>query len=76
MAAGEREGATDYFVTLDLPLHVEITGDRAYIVVPATMTFRVHGRKVTQSGARFTVALQKLNDGWRITAWAWAKGLP
>jgi hypothetical protein len=74
VAAGEREGATGYFVKLAKPRHVDVTGDRAYIVVPATMTFKVHGKQVTQTGSTFTVALRELEDGWRITAWAWAKG--
>ena len=74
LTTGEREGATGYFVTLEEPRHVDVSGDRGYVVVPATMTFKVHGKQVTQSGATFTVALQKLPAGWRITAWAWAKG--
>ena len=44
LAAGEKEGATGYFVTLGEPRHVDVTGDRAYIVVPATMTFNVHSK--------------------------------
>ncbi len=38
------------------------------------MTFKVHGKQVTQTGATFMVALRKLNEEWRIAAWAWAKG--
>ena len=57
---GERHGASDYFVTLAKPLHNNVTGDSAYVVVPATMTFRVRGQKVTQTGAIFTVALRRL----------------
>ena len=57
-------------------LRRHVTGDSAYVVVPATMTFKVGGKQVTQSGAVFTVALRKLADGWRIAAWAWAKGTP
>jgi hypothetical protein len=38
------------------------------------MTFDVKGTRVTQTGAIFTVALRKLTEGWRIAAWAWAKG--
>ena len=34
----------------------------------------VQGRKVTQTGAVYTVALRRLADGWRIASWAWAKG--
>jgi predicted DCC family thiol-disulfide oxidoreductase YuxK len=44
------------------------------MVVPATMTFDVDGRQVTQSGAYFTIALRRIPDGWRIAAWAWSKG--
>jgi hypothetical protein len=74
LAAGEREGATAYFVPLGEPRHVDVTGDRAYVVVPATMSFKVHGKQVTQTGSTFTVALHKLASGWRITAWAWTRG--
>ena len=71
---GEHLGAGDYFVELGEAKHVNITGDSAYVVVPTTMTFKVHGKPITQTGAFFTVALRKLDDGWRIAAWAWAKG--
>ncbi|MFL6305278.1 MAG: nuclear transport factor 2 family protein [Candidatus Sulfotelmatobacter sp.] len=71
---GEQHGASDYFVTLGEPLHNNVTGDTAYVVLPATMTFRVRGQQVTQTGAIFTVALRRLAEGWRIGAWAWAKG--
>ena len=73
---GKHHGASEYFVTLGEPLHNNVTGDNAYVVVPATMTFKVQGKQITQSGAVYTVALRKLPDGWRIAAWAWAKGTP
>jgi hypothetical protein len=57
-----------------MPRHVNVTGDAAYVVVPATMTFDLQGMQVTQTGAVFTVALRKLAEGWRIVAWAWSKG--
>jgi hypothetical protein len=71
---GEQHGASDYVVTLGEPSHNNITGDSAYVVVPATMTFKVRGQQVTQTGAIFTVALRRVAEGWRIAAWAWAKG--
>ena len=74
LITGEHEGASDYFVALSEPWHVNVTGDRAYVVVPATMSFTVRGKRVKQSGSVFTVALRKLAAGWRLTAWAWAKG--
>ena len=74
LAEGEQHGASGYFVTLGTPRHVNISGDNAYVVVPASMTFKVNGKQISQTGATFTVALRKLGDGWRIAAWAWAKG--
>ena len=74
LTEGKEHGASDYFVTVAEPLHNDITGEAAYVVLPATMTFRVKGTTVTQSGAVFSVALRKTAEGWRIAAWAWAKG--
>jgi hypothetical protein len=74
LAEGEQHGASGYFVTLDEPLHKDVTDESAYVVVPATMTFNVRGEPVTQAGAVFTVALRQRIDGWRIAAWAWTKG--
>jgi hypothetical protein len=74
LVEGEQHGASDYFITLGEPLHNTTTKDSAYVVIPATMTFNVGGKKVTQTGAIFTVALRQLAEGWRIAAWAWAKG--
>jgi hypothetical protein len=56
------------------PSYNNITGDSAYVVVLATMTFTVRGQQVTQIGATFTVALRELDVGWRIAARASAKG--
>ena len=74
LVEGEQHRASGYLVTLGEPLHNNVSGDNAYVVVPATMTFKVHGKQITQTGAVFTVALRKLAEGWRIAAWAWAKG--
>jgi ketosteroid isomerase-like protein len=74
LVEGEHQGAKDYHVILGKPLHANVTGDAAYVVVPATMTFELKGKQVTQSGAVFTVALRKLPAGWRLASWAWAKG--
>src|SRR6516164_112709 len=40
LAEGEQHGASGYFVTLGTPRHVNISGDNAYVVVPASMTFK------------------------------------
>ena len=41
---GEHVGAKEYQVTLGKPLHANVTGDAAHVVVPATMTFKLKGK--------------------------------
>jgi hypothetical protein len=57
---------------LGKPWQVQVHGDRAYVVVPATYTYKQRGKAETESGSIFTLALKKVAAGWRITAWAWA----
>jgi hypothetical protein len=70
----KKNGITEGVVATGTPKHVDITGDRAYVVVPATFSFKKNGKRTTESGSTLTVALQKVAEGWRITAWAWTKG--
>ena len=72
-ADATKNGITDGAVTLAAPRHVDVTGDRAYVVVPATYVFKQKGKPVKQSGSLLTVALQKSSAGWRISGWSWAK---
>jgi ketosteroid isomerase-like protein len=74
MTEGEHLGAADYFVELGEAKHNQVTGDSAYVVFATTMTFKLKGTPITQSGAFFTAALRKNNDGWRLASWAWTKG--
>jgi hypothetical protein len=53
---GKQHGASDYFITLGEPLHNNVNADSAYVVVPATMTFKLRRQQVKQTGAVFTVA--------------------
>ncbi|CRZ18029.1 YybH family protein [Mycolicibacterium neworleansense] len=74
LTEGQHLGASGYRITLDEPRHVDVNGDCGYVVVPATMTFDLKGQTVVQTGGVFTVALRDGADGWRLSAWAWAKG--
>ncbi len=69
----KKNGVTDASVLLGRPLHIDVAGDRAYAVVEANYTFKQHGKRTTERGAIWTVALQKVADAWRITAWSWAR---
>ena len=72
VADAKKNGDTGAVVTLDKPSHVDVTGDRAYVVVRATYAYDEHGKPVKQTGSVFTVVLQKFTAGWRINGWAWA----
>ena len=75
MAEAEHLDVKEYFVVLGEPLHNNVTGNAAYVVLPATMTFKIKGKPVKQSGASFTVALRRVDGDWRIPSWAWTKGI-
>ncbi len=75
LAEGEHLGASKYRIELGEAQHVDVTGDTAYVVAPASMTFDLRGTQVRQSGSMYTVALRKVGPQWRLTAWAWAKGV-
>ena len=64
---GKKNGITDGVVTLGSPRHVDIMGDRAYVVVPANYTFKQKGKPGKEIGSTLTVALQKGPTGWRMT---------
>lgn len=72
-ADAKKNGITDGAVTLGDPSHVDITSDRAYVVIPANYTFKQKGKPVSEIGSIITLTLQKGATGWRITGWAWAK---
>lgn len=68
----KQHGITNGAVTMGVPWHVEITGDRGYAVYPAHFVFKLKGKPVSEPGV-WTLALQKLAAGWRISGWAWAQ---
>lgn len=72
-AENKNDGVTNPIVTLGTPWHVSVTRDRAYVVVPATYTYKVNGKPASEHDSIFTVALRRLAAGWRITGWAWSR---
>jgi ketosteroid isomerase-like protein len=72
-ADAKKNNLTDGVVTMSKPRHVDVTGDRAYVVVPSNYKFKLKGKVVEEVGSMFTLALHKGTAGWRITGWAWAK---
>lgn len=72
-ADAKKNGITEPKVVAGKPRHVDVVGDRAYVVMPADFKFKLKGKTTAEKGSTFTLTLQKLAEGWRITGWAWAK---
>lgn len=66
-------GISDGVVTLGKPRHVDVTGDRAYIVVPADYAYKHKAAPIKETGSTLSVVLQKGAGGWKMIAWTWAK---
>jgi len=72
-AFAKKNGITDGIVTLGTPKHVDVTGDVAYVVVPAEFAYKKDSKPTKETGATFVLVLKKADAGWRITAWAWGE---
>jgi len=72
-ADAKKNGITDGVVSIGEPRHVDVTAERAYVVVPATYTYKQHGKPMNETDSTWTFALQRVQAGWRVTGWAWAK---
>jgi len=73
-ASAKQNHVTGGMVTLAKPWHADVTGSRAYLVVPTTFAYTDHGKRVVHTGNVWTLALVKTSAGWRIAAWAWGDG--
>jgi ketosteroid isomerase-like protein len=72
-ADAKKNGVTDGVVTLGSPRHIDVTADRAYVVVPADYTYKQKGKVVKEKDSMLTLVLQRGAAGWRIIGWTWAK---
>jgi len=70
-ADAKANGVTDGVVSIGKPLHVTISGDHAYVVVPMTYKYLMHGKKTVEN-ALFTASEVKTGGTWLISAWTYA----
>jgi hypothetical protein len=62
---------TDFSMQLLKPRRVEVSGDRAYIVLPAVYSFKQRLRPMQKRGT-ITATLERLDKKWLIATWSWA----
>jgi ketosteroid isomerase-like protein len=70
-ANAKKEGITDGVVVLNKPTHVDVTGDRAYVVIPSDYTWKQKGKAMKETGSTFTFAMRKVGPSWKIIGWSW-----
>jgi hypothetical protein len=73
-ADAKKNSVTDPSVWFGAAKHLDISGDRAYVVLPASYSYKQNGKAVKEAGAMLIIALQKSGNNWRITAWTWSRG--
>jgi hypothetical protein len=69
----KKKGITDGFVKFGPITHLDVSGDWAYVVIPADHSFKQNGKPVGEVGSIITVTPHNGTAGWLITGWAWAK---
>jgi hypothetical protein len=71
-ADAKANSVTEPSVELLQPTHVEVRGDRAYLVVPAVYHCKKGEEKMQEKGI-ITSALQKVDKKWRVAAFTWTR---
>lgn len=73
-ADAKEKGISAAVVVASTPRHLDVSGTRAYVVLPVTYTTTVKTKTVKETASRLILTLEKRAQGWRLTAWAWSKG--
>jgi hypothetical protein len=63
-------GITDPIVKYSAPTRTEVEKSSAYVVIPATYTYKQNGKPMMEEG-QMTFVLTSSVSGWKIKAWTW-----
>jgi ketosteroid isomerase-like protein len=61
----------DLDIRAKTPLHVEITGDAAYVVLPVVVSYKRAGKSYIQEGTQVLV-MKRTKDGWKMRTMSYA----
>jgi hypothetical protein len=73
-ADAKTKGITAAAVVAARPRHLDVTGDRAYVVLPVTYTTTMATKTEKETASSLIITLQRRGPAWRLVAWAWSKG--
>jgi hypothetical protein len=71
-ADAKANSATEPFLELLQPTHIEVKAESAYLVVPAIYHWKKGEEKMQEKGI-VTSAMQKVDQKWRVAAFAWTR---
>jgi ketosteroid isomerase-like protein len=74
-ADSKKNGMSEEKVTIKAPTRVEQIGTDAYVIVPATFSYKQKGVAMHEA-AQMTFTLKKEASGWLITGWTWTGPRP
>lgn len=71
------QGITSGVVAIRPATREEVSGDNAYVIVPATYTYKQKGATLRET-AQLTLVMSRQRSGWKIAAWTWTgpRGVP
>ncbi len=70
-ADSDKNQVTDFSMRLLKPRRVEVTRDRAYVILPAIYRFKQHNKPAQERGV-ITATLVRIDSKWLIVTWSWA----
>ena len=74
-ADAKKNGITEPMVSIAPATRVETSGDVAYVIVPATYSFKKGGVAMRES-AHMTFVMKKTAGAWLIHGWTWTGPKP
>ena len=69
--ASAARGMSEEDANLGAPTRVEVSGDHAYAILPATHTFKMKGRVMRERAQLTFILARDLDSQWKITSWTW-----
>lgn len=70
----KQKGISEAVVVPGAPRHLDVSGNRAYVVLPVIYTTTMKTKTTKETASSLILTLEKRAQGWRLTAWAWSKG--
>ena len=69
--ASAARGMTEEDANLGQPTRVEVSGNHAYAILPATHSFKMKGRLMRENAQLTFILARDADSPWKITSWTW-----